>query len=234
MNNLNKHIMTLPILFFSWQSDIPNDFKNIVQKACKDIVKYDEATREVSGSPNIPETIKQKIKNCDIFICDMSVINYHDTTNDKRKCQNPNVLFELGYAHAVKEQEEIISICCDDRDKTNLPFDYTNYRVSVIKGSENQQIGDLKFFIKSVIENTHIKFEKIFSDLIPHIEAINSRVVGTCNQDFKNKIEENMKYFKFAKCSYAGFTVDPSNASRTYKFELQIKDNLLKFYLSSQ
>src|SRR5688500_3853537 len=95
-------------IFYSWQSDIDKK-KDLGQKKAvlkaiesakstieleKGITLYiDEATRDMSGAINIVESIEQTIKQCDIFIADISIIN---KGSDFRKTSNPNVMFELG------------------------------------------------------------------------------------------------------------------------------------------
>ena len=83
-------------VFYSWQSDLPDGSNRaFIRQSLRFassaiegnnpdlIVEVDEATRNVSGSPNIPATILAKIKTADIFVCDggedwghVSIINY--------------------------------------------------------------------------------------------------------------------------------------------------------------
>jgi len=86
-------------IFYSWQSDLPNDTnKNAIRQALriasnnieKEVpnisIKLDEATRDMPGSPNIPNAIFSKIENADIFVCDLSTINkMHQRDNGKFK-----------------------------------------------------------------------------------------------------------------------------------------------------
>lgn len=55
----------------------------------------DRDTAGVPGSPDIANTIFEKIKNADIFAADVSFINGE---LPGRRTPNPNVLVELGYA----------------------------------------------------------------------------------------------------------------------------------------
>lgn len=67
-------------VFYSWQSDLPNNtnrrfiqeaVENAVQRISSDSYEIDfvvdRDTSGVPGSPNISETIQEKIKQCDIF-----------------------------------------------------------------------------------------------------------------------------------------------------------------------
>ncbi|MFA6273963.1 MAG: hypothetical protein WC662_02275 [Candidatus Paceibacterota bacterium] len=89
-------------IFYSWQSDLPKDsnlngIRQSLRNAANEIehnyaetrLDLDEATRNTSGSPNIPLTIFNKIDACDVFICDVTTVN-HDS-DDQRKMPNPNV-----------------------------------------------------------------------------------------------------------------------------------------------
>lgn len=100
------HTMSYSI-FYSWQSDLPNPLnrgfiEGALEKAAKKIkrenninVIIDSATEGVAGSPKIDETIFRKIREADVFVCDVSIIN---KAGDFRLTPNPNILVELGYA----------------------------------------------------------------------------------------------------------------------------------------
>ena len=95
-------------IFYSWQSDLPNATnRTLIQKCLKAAVlainnpnleieiKVDQDTQGLSGSPDIAQSLFEKIDNSEIFVCDISIINFDQ---GKRKIPNPNVLIELGYA----------------------------------------------------------------------------------------------------------------------------------------
>lgn len=137
-------------IFFSWQSDLPRETnQNLIRTALRNIateieeqfqihINLDEATRDVPGSPNIPQTIFQKIDQTDIFICDLSIINQESTN---RKVPNPNVLVELGYAISVSGWNRIIMLFNTYYGELKeLPFDIDRHRAS----SFNSKIGDSK------------------------------------------------------------------------------------------
>ena len=77
-------------IFYSWQSDLPNkNNRSFIEDCIKKIIKrYKdtvtiEADRDVknnTGSPDIANTIFNKIDDCDLFIADVSIIN-------KSKCK---------------------------------------------------------------------------------------------------------------------------------------------------
>ncbi len=129
-------------IFYSWQSDLPNNtnrgfLESVIEKAINDIGKdehfeiepsLDRDTKGAPGAPNISHTILEKIKTCDVFIADISIV-----TGDKEKKQrlspNPNVLIELGYAVSILGWEKIILLCNEVYGKDeDLPFDIRQHR----------------------------------------------------------------------------------------------------------
>lgn len=158
--------------FYSWQSDLPNEtnqgaIRGAVRNAVSQIelddadikIKLEEATRDEPGSPDIPSTIFDKIKNADIFVCDLTTINSHEKMF--RKFPNPNVAIELGYAAAYLGWNRIIILFNKHFGdfKTELPFDLEKRRVSPynITSKEDKQgrkslEGTLQMAIKAIIE----------------------------------------------------------------------------------
>lgn len=128
-------------IFYSWQSDLPNKdnrsfIENCIEKAAKKnkwgieigvTVAIDRDTKETVGTPDIAGTIFDKIAKADIFICDISIIN---GDYEGRKCPNPNVLLELGYAVRTIGWERIICFYnLKYGDIKNVPFDLSHRRI---------------------------------------------------------------------------------------------------------
>jgi hypothetical protein len=159
-------------VFYSWQSDLPDESNRVlirqalrtasssIEKSNGDlIVEIDEATRDVSGSPNIPATILAKINVADIFVCDVSTIN---TNESGRKTPNPNVVFELGYAIANLGWERVVLLFNEEFGSfpADLPFDFDRHRVSAFRSTnppstkQKKKLSDLaELAISSVITN---------------------------------------------------------------------------------
>ena len=120
------------LLFLSWQSD-RKDCRNFVSSVLEKIpqkvadlvtITIDRDTVNVPGSPDIGDTIFEKIERCDLFIADISLINERDC--GFRLTPNPNVLIELGYAMKTLGWERILLLQCEDYgDIEQLPFDIT-------------------------------------------------------------------------------------------------------------
>lgn len=130
------------IVFYSWQSDLPDAthrqaIRSGLRVASNKIetdnpavrVIVDEATRETPGSPNIPSTIMEKIHSCDVFVCDITTINFDDTQKFRR-VPNPNVAFELGYAVANVGWSRIVMVFNDAvASVKDAPFDFDRHRI---------------------------------------------------------------------------------------------------------
>lgn len=95
-------IMRRITVFFSWQSDTPQNHSKIkkgLEKACRKLstelsceVVYDESTRGESGSPKIDDVVERKIDLCDVFVADATPVTEHRG----KLCPNSNVMYELG------------------------------------------------------------------------------------------------------------------------------------------
>jgi len=171
-------------IFYSWQSDLPKTTNltgirqclrvavNNLESEYEDLrFELEEATRNMPGSPNIPETIFAKISNCDIFICDLTTIN--NTESNIRKVPNPNVLIELGYAIAILGWSRIIMLFNTNYGKfpDDMPFDIDRHRASpyVIsdktdKSGKNGLSSLLKVAIKEIIEKAPVKVSEAVTE----------------------------------------------------------------------
>lgn len=131
-------------MFYSWQSDLPDATnRQAIRAATRDAaskieaesnvdlnIVIDEATRNEPGSPNIPQTILEKISNSDVFICDITTIN--GDQSETRKTPNPNVMYELGYAVALLGWGRIILLFNTEFGSfpDDTPFDIDRHRAS--------------------------------------------------------------------------------------------------------
>lgn len=132
-------------IFFSWQTDSPpesnrkpirralNKAKNVIESKRPDVeIVLDEATRQTSGSPDIPSTILEKVAQADVFVADITTINRIHGHVPSRPCPNPNVIYELGYAVARRGWHRIILLFNKAYGEfpQDLPFDVAKHRVS--------------------------------------------------------------------------------------------------------
>lgn len=129
------------IVFYSWQSDLPNSTnrgfiqqaleKAVVNIASDDTVAVepvvDRDTKGVAGAPDIASTIFAKITSADVFVADISIIVH---PQDGRPTPNPNVLIELGYALRSLGHEKIVLVFNTSFGKIEeLPFDLRTRRL---------------------------------------------------------------------------------------------------------
>lgn len=122
-------------VFYSWESDLPNNknrglISNCINGALKTIydnqkyiseIHLESDSRNEIGTPDLASTIFDKIDVCDIFIADISIINFDV---DGRQTPNPNVMIELGYASKSIGWSNILCIYNTEfAEIERLPFD---------------------------------------------------------------------------------------------------------------
>ena len=153
------------LLFLSWQSD-RKDCRNFVSSMLEKLpekvadlvtIIVDRDTVNVPGSPDIGDTIFEKIDRCDLFIADITLINDRDC--GFRLTPNPNVLIELGYAIKTLGWERILLLQCEDYgDIEQLPFDINhrricNFSLGIGKENDEERISKKKQSKLQVMEN---------------------------------------------------------------------------------
>jgi hypothetical protein len=141
------------IIFYSWQSDLPNHLnrgfiRDAMDQAAKELstatnieARIDQDTQGLAGSPDVFNSILEKIGNSDAFLCDVSVIGRVCDDNDEsgRSMVNPNVLVELGYALAVLGQERVIMVVNEAfGNPRDLPFDL-GFKRQVVYRAEGEK-----------------------------------------------------------------------------------------------
>lgn len=150
-------------IFYSWQSSTNETYnkrfiRKCIDKAVIEInrsnqfqgidINVTDATRGESGSPEVASTIiDNKIPNCDIFIADLSVVNYLEEdiidlikskwpTYKHKFYQNNNVLHEYGVAIPIISRKRIIGILNNAygspfEDENTIPFDIKHVRFPI-------------------------------------------------------------------------------------------------------
>lgn len=183
---MNKNI------FYSWQSDLPSNtnrgfIEDALEKAIK-ALKKDEIHLEVAidrdimnstGSPDIVNTLFEKIKRCHVFVADISFIN-----TEGKLTPNPNVLLELGYAARCVGWENIICVFNKAYGKPEqLPFDLrfrSPLQYAVTKDDpkaeeRNTLASSLQNALKAILDKQHsrdIIFTNIKVQVDHHLMAI--------------------------------------------------------------
>ena len=126
----------------------------------------------------------KKINKSQIFIADVSIINYK-SEHDK-KTPNPNVLFELGYAIALLGEKN--TICVFNSESGNiqdLPFDIRGLRIQPYKISNPSQL----------IKNFRTQFSSILKNLDQTTNLNRIRSVDELYKE-QDKLREFLKLFK--------------------------------------
>jgi hypothetical protein len=144
-------------IFYAWQSDRANNLcRGLIRKALDDAAKtlnrdleiedvvrqitIDQDTQGVAGSPSVAETILAKIRDCDVFVADLTFI---PTGDGCRPSPNPNVLIEYGYAlHAISDQRIIGVLNNAFGSVDDLPFDLRHKRWPLQFHAENSGDGE--------------------------------------------------------------------------------------------
>jgi hypothetical protein len=128
-------------VFYAWQSDVDHRInRSFIEKALKDALKridsdisieasprLDKDTVDVPGIPNIAEIIFEKIRQCGIFVADLTFIGA--TAESGELIPNPNVLLEVGIALATVGWQRIIQVTNTAFGQPqDLPFDLQHRR----------------------------------------------------------------------------------------------------------
>ncbi|MBW9113418.1 hypothetical protein JNB88_07120 [Rhizobium cauense] len=125
-------------LFYSWQSDRDSKVcRNFVRHALETAIEnlknsygiemyLDSDTADVPGTPHVSETILRKIRECDIFVADVTFVG---STSNGKQLPNPNVMIEFGYARAILPDRQILlSMNTAFGQPGDLPFDLSHLR----------------------------------------------------------------------------------------------------------
>ncbi|ROI11997.1 hypothetical protein [Epilithonimonas hominis] len=184
-------------IFYSWQSDLNlrlNNYyiKDCIVKALKELkqdfkleLRLDRDTKNTTGSPDIVQTIFDKIDICNIFIADVSIVN-KNIFNIGRKTPNPNVLVELGYALKTLGKERVILIINNSFCKIDdLPFDIRQNRITQYTLSKTKEIKHSN--------NLKDTLKKALKDIILNYESIEKQINKNENRQHDLKIFENFK-----------------------------------------
>jgi len=185
-------------IFYSWQSDLPNNcnrgfIERSIEKALKRIKGrtedlalepcIDRDTKDMPGSPEIAQTIFDKIRAAQIFIADVSVINKKSLMQklfDHRATANPNVLLELGYAVGCLGWDRIICVYnLAYGGEKQLPFDLRGRRISFYSKYKNSGNSNTEEYSKDLAA----KIDSILSTIDQSKEEVSKDVVlsrGIC------------------------------------------------------
>lgn len=178
--------MNAPI-FYSWQSDAPDaDCRYFIRDALKDAVKLlkrddevipsprlDHDTKDVPGMPDVATTILEKVTGSAVFVADLTLV----ARAEGKKCPNPNVALELGYAGAEIGWSRLIGVinaAPEYGTGKELIFDLVHKRhpieYTLAPGADRNAVqamlaGELAAMIKACLKESHVQAERLVSRL---------------------------------------------------------------------
>ncbi|MCX6997981.1 MAG: hypothetical protein NTV49_13075 [Kiritimatiellaeota bacterium] len=131
-------------LFYAWQNDAPETAGRYFVRDCAmaalkllrhqfelDIApRLDHDTKGVPGTPEIANTIFNKISKADAFLADVTMVAAWENREQQREpLPNANVMVELGYAFAELGSERVILVLNEYyASPEHLPFDLRHRR----------------------------------------------------------------------------------------------------------
>lgn len=162
-----------------------------IKAACHDAGGYSERVDEQNYEGSIVERIYNQIAKADLIVADMTG-------------RNPNVFYEVGYAHALGKSVVLLTQRSED-----IPFDLKHYPHIVYGGSITQLKEDLRKRVKWTFDNPknvakfaneHIEILTNDVDILkaPTIECpIQSGFYFVVMFDFHNSTEKSIEFAQF-------------------------------------
>lgn len=158
-------------VFYSWQLDTPaaenkriiEECINLAIEKLKAYIDIEEAervdefafpdvkievqsdTQGILGNPEIFPAILKRIRECDVFVADLTLTGSHKT--EDKLFPNPNVCIEYGYAIGMAGLGKILLVMNEAYGGLEkLPFEFRNRRkpVPYLTNNKNAFIGALK------------------------------------------------------------------------------------------
>lgn len=126
-----------------FEKDFDDLYKDVIKPQCDELGLQAVRADEYYASTPIIQDIINEINEASIIICDVTM-------------DNPNVFYELGYAHALQKP---IILLADRAKREHLPFDISGYRTifysNTIAGKSKIE-EDLRNYINTVINKKAI------------------------------------------------------------------------------
>jgi hypothetical protein len=165
----SKKIKIPHVIFYSWQSDLPNSLNRGFINECIDVAvkkiaadgevyaRVDQGPQGASGSQSLHGVILSKIENCGVFVADVSLVG-----GEGKGHSNSNVMYELGYATRCLGEDRVILICNTSYGQIeSLPFDIKHKIVLGYKLSKEDEKPTVRRILTArVEEKIRIAFSK--------------------------------------------------------------------------
>ena len=222
-------------VFFSWQADLPSNQTKRFIEDCIDVAKAnipksivlvpDEATRNRFGTPDITNSIDEKILECDLFIADVSIVgNYIVTKNSEdeepetKSTPNANVLLELGYAAGTVSWDRCICLAnLKYGTPSELPFDLNHRRVTPYSFTNKKSREAEVLRIAEIIKETVLEY----ADHPLPKKNFSHHIVGSFNLDTGNIEQKLIPYNEMTLRLYQNRTGDMVENARRLVDQIQ-------------
>lgn len=143
-------------LFFSWQSDrmeskkiIQTELQKVTKRLVSDyiVLSVDQDTRDRIGTEKIETSVLQKIRDCDIFVADLTPVakvnvGKDDNFTRNKLMPNSNVMYEYGFAVGVKGMNRMIAVANMQEGELieQLPFDINHDTIISFNVEKGKQL----------------------------------------------------------------------------------------------
>ncbi|WP_141649847.1 hypothetical protein [Rhizobium sp. PDO1-076] len=141
-------------------------------------IRLDSDISDVPGTPPVSETILRKIRECDIFVGDLTFVGL---TAKGKRLPNPNVMIEFGYARGVLTDQQILSVMNTAFGPAeDLPFDLAHLRHPTSYSVEEDVSDGIRrerrsAFAKKLTPHLRAMAERVFENRAaakPHADAV--------------------------------------------------------------
>ncbi len=214
--------------FYAWQSDRPskvnrNLIRNAAEAACQRItedesnhwsLKIDSDTQGVAGMCDIPNTILEKIKNCSMFLADLTFVGNTDDDLGTQQMPNSNVLFELGFAAICLGFDSLIGVVNEAYGKIEgLIFDIkrrSSLSYSVPEDADSSTIAKQQERLSRQLEEVfRITLETIVKPKMAEADRDHEQEFKNLQSDFAGRVKQG-KFHDYRKLPATLLTIQTS------------------------
>lgn len=254
-------------VFYSWQSNLPNSSnRGFIEECIKSAIKVtsnneniglelnlERDTKGLLGTPDIVNSLFEKIDSSKLFIADISIINSNST---ERKTPNPNVLLELGYAAKSLGWSRVLCFYNVDYGSIDdLPFDI-RFRRIITYSLKNRTKGEVRRELAQIISTTieELFYNRLLDDeindffkvkidtqLITLLKSLSNIMYGyKCKENLFERLKGilNLNVSDIQKLlenkEFLGFQVFKNLRSIDKELELILKDFISSAYFNKE
>src|ERR1044072_6170726 len=134
---------TFVFVLMPFHSDFDDIYQLGIKEACDKAGAYCERVDEQMFDGNVLERVYNQISKADIIVAEMTG-------------RNPNVFYEVGYAHALNKRVILLTQNADD-----IPFDLKHYSHIIYEGKISKMKSALEERIRWSIDNPQQELSKV-------------------------------------------------------------------------